>query len=121
MTISIEFGREIRRRREAQGLTLEQLADRAGLTPNYIGTIENGKRDPSLSTVMALSTGLRISPAELFGGIKELSPPAMEAGLLFDSTASEIQDAVLRILRTTSKRRAPSSFSSSPGSLRRAS
>lgn len=121
MTISIEFGREIRRRREAQGLTLEQLADRAGLTPNYIGTIENGKRDPSLSTVMALATGLRISPAELFGGIKELSPPAMEAGLLFDSTASEIQDAVLRILRTTSKRRPPASFSSSPGSMRRAS
>ena len=120
MSISVEFGREIRRRREAQGLTLEQLADRAGLTPNYIGTIENGKRDPSLSTVIALSTGLRISPAELFGGIKELSPPAMEAGLLFDGTVSEIQDAVLRILRTTSKRhRIPSAFGSNPGMIRK--
>jgi transcriptional regulator with XRE-family HTH domain len=122
VTVSIEFGREIRRRREAQGLTLEQLADRAGLTPNYIGTIENGKRDPSLSTVIALSSGLRISPAELFGGIKELSPPAMEAGLLFDATPGEIQDAVLRILRTTSRRRnVPPSFGSNPGLIRRAS
>jgi len=120
--VAIEFGREIRRRREAQGLTLEQLADRAGLTPNYIGTIENGKRDPSLSTVLALSSGLRISPAELFGGIKELSPPAMEAGLLFDCTPGEIQDAVLRILRTTSRRRSvPATFGSSPGLVRRAS
>lgn len=115
MTGSIEFGREIRRRREAQGLTLEQLADRAGLTPNYIGTIENGKRDPSLSTVNSLASGLRISPAELFGGIKELSPSAMEAGLLFDVTQGEIQEAVLRILRSTARRRPPASFGSNPG------
>ena len=101
----MDFGREIRRRRETLGLTLEQLAEASKLTPNYIGTIENGKRDPSLSTVMALARGLRVAPAEPFGGIMDLSPPATEAGLLFDGSPTDVQEAVLQILRTVSKRK----------------
>ena len=101
----MDFGREIRRRRETLGMTLEQLAESSKLTPNYIGTIENGKRDPSLSTVLALAKGLRGPPAELFGGIQDLSPPATEAGLLFDGSPSDVQDAVLQILRSVSKRK----------------
>jgi transcriptional regulator with XRE-family HTH domain len=101
----MEFGREIRRRREALGLTLEQLAEKAELTPNYIGTIENGKRDPSLSTVLSLAKGLRIAPAELFGGVQDLSSAATEAGLLFDGVIPEIQEAVLKLLRSVSKKR----------------
>ena len=101
----MDFGREIRRRREALGMTLEQLAESSKLTPNYIGTIENGKRDPSLSTVLALARGLRVAPAELFGGLEDLSPPATEAGLLFDGSPSDVQDAVLQILRSVAKRR----------------
>jgi transcriptional regulator with XRE-family HTH domain len=102
---AMDFGREIRRRRETLGLTLEQLAESSKLTPNYIGTIENGKRDPSLSTVMALAKGLRVAPAELFGGIQDLSPPATEAGILFDGSPSDVQEAVLQILRSVSKRK----------------
>ncbi len=101
----MEFGQEIRRRRQALNLTLEQLAEASGLTPNYIGTIENGKRDPSLSTVMALAKGLRTEAAELFGGIQDLSAPATEAGMLFDGAPSDVQDAVLQLLRAVSKRK----------------
>ncbi len=101
----MEFGQEIRRRRQALHLTLEQLAEASGLTPNYIGTIENGKRDPSLSTVMALAKGLRAKPAELFGGIQDLSAPATEAGTLFDTAPEDVQDAVLQLLRSVSKRK----------------
>src|ERR1044072_7007934 len=101
----MDFGREIRRRRETLGMTLEQLAEASGLTPNYIGTIENGKRDPSLSTVMALAKGLRTHAAELFGGVQDLSPPATEAGLLFDGAPNDVQDAVLQLLRSVAKRK----------------
>jgi transcriptional regulator with XRE-family HTH domain len=122
MTMAVDFGREIRRRREAQRMTLEQLAASAGLTPNYIGTIENGKRDPSLSTILALAAGLQVPPAELLGGLKELSPAAMEAALLFDGTPQEVRDPILRILRATSRRRSlPSIFSGEQTSVRRAS
>lgn len=103
--VCMEFGNEIRRRRLALGMTLEQLAEGSRLTPNYIGTIENGKRDPSLSTVLALAKGLRIPAAELFGGVQDLSAPATEAGILFDTATPEVQDAVLQLLRTVSRKR----------------
>lgn len=101
----MEFGREVRRRREALGLTLDQLAESSELTPNYIGTIENGKRDPSLSTVLALARGLRVAPADLFGGVEDLTPAATEAGRLFDAAPPEVQDAVLQILRVVTRKR----------------
>jgi transcriptional regulator with XRE-family HTH domain len=101
----MEFGREVRRRREALGLTLEQLAESSELTPNYIGTIENGKRDPSLSTVLALARGLRVPPADLFGGVEDLTPAATEAGRLFDAAPPEVQEAVLQILRVVTRKR----------------
>ncbi|NUQ74638.1 MAG: helix-turn-helix transcriptional regulator [Polyangiaceae bacterium] len=116
----MEFGQEIRRRRLALGMTLEQLAEASGLTPNYIGTIENGKRDPSLSTVMALAKGLRTQPAELFGGIEDLSAPATEAGLLFDGAPIDVQDAVLQLLRSVARRKLAKTTgrASEPRSLR---
>ena len=101
----MDFGREVRRRREALGLTLEQLAESSELTPNYIGTIENGKRDPSLSTVLALARGLRVPPADLFGGVEDLTPAATEAGRLFDAAPPEVQEAVLQILRVVTRKR----------------
>jgi transcriptional regulator with XRE-family HTH domain len=103
--VAMEFGTEIRRRRLALGMTLEQLAEGSKLTPNYIGTIENGKRDPSLSTVLALARGLRVEAAELFGGVDDMSAAATEAGLLFESAPPEVQEAVLQLLRSVSRRR----------------
>lgn len=38
--IDKRIGRRIRQRREALGLTQEQLAEKIGLTPNYISTLE---------------------------------------------------------------------------------
>ncbi len=101
----LTFGREVRRRRGVLGLTLEQLAERSGLTPNYIGTVENGRRDPSLSTVLALAKGLGAAPGELFGGIGENGPIATEAAQLIETLAPEVQNALLELLRILSRRR----------------
>ena len=99
------FGREVRRRRVALGLTLEQLAELSGLTPNYIGTVENGRRDPSLSTVMSLANGLGVPAGELVGGVAELSPVGMETAGLMESAPPELQDAILELARAIAKRR----------------
>ena len=101
----MSFARTIRKRREALGLTLEQYAERCGLSPNYIGSVENGRRDPSLSTVLALAKGLRTPPAELFGGVKDLGPDGVEAGRLFESAPPDVQEAMLRLLRAVSRKR----------------
>jgi transcriptional regulator with XRE-family HTH domain len=95
----VEFGQEIRRRREANHLTLEQLAERSGLTPNYIGGVETHKRNPSLSTVIAIARGLEVPAGELLSGVEDVSPAAVEAGRLFEEAPSDVQDAVLKLLR----------------------
>lgn len=101
----LAFGHEVRRRRQALAITLEQLAERSRLTPNYIGSVENGHRDPSLSTVLALAQGLGVSAAELLGGIGELSPVALEAGRLVDGTPADVQQALLALLRVLARKR----------------
>jgi transcriptional regulator with XRE-family HTH domain len=101
----VGFGSTIRRKREGLGLTLEELAERAGLSPNYVGSVENGRRDPSLSTVLALAKGLRTPVAELLGGVRDIGPEALEAAHLFEAAAPDVQEAVLRLLRAVSRRR----------------
>lgn len=93
------FCREVRRRREALGLTLDDLAKRSGLTPNYIGTIENVLRDPSLSTARNLAKGLGVPLGELFGWADGRSAAAVECSLLLDASPPELRDAVVAVLQ----------------------
>jgi transcriptional regulator with XRE-family HTH domain len=99
------FGREVRRRRQALGITLEDLARASGLTPNYLGSIELGKRDPSLSTIGSIATGLRVSVGELLGGSSDLSPSGLEAALLYDGSVPEVRSAVSDILHALTRKK----------------
>ena len=60
------FGNAVRNARTAAGLTQEDLADRSGLDRSYIGGIERGERNPTLSVIEKIADGLGISLAELF-------------------------------------------------------
>lgn len=62
----VSFGRAVRSRRIALGLSQEELADRAGLHRNYIGGIERGERNVGIRAVYALAVGLGCGPSELF-------------------------------------------------------
>jgi predicted ATPase/DNA-binding XRE family transcriptional regulator len=56
------FGAQLRRLREAAGLTQEELALHAGLTPNAVGDLERGKtRRPYPHTVRSLADALGLS------------------------------------------------------------
>lgn len=62
-------GREIRRHREAAGLSQEQLAERAGLHRNYIGLMERGQRNAALTTLLSIAAALDLSLSELFAAL----------------------------------------------------
>lgn len=56
------FGVRLRRFREEAGLTQEELASRAGLTPNAIGALERGeRRRPYPHTLRSLADALQLS------------------------------------------------------------
>lgn len=101
--LRLALGREVKRRRLAQGHTWPQLAARSGLSPNYIGSVEHGRRDVSLSTVLKLAKGLGVVPCELFG-TEDHSPAALEAACLFDALDNPARRrAVKELLRVTSR------------------
>jgi transcriptional regulator with XRE-family HTH domain len=60
------FGLSIRNLRKKQGLSQEDLADRAGLHPTYVGGVERGERNPSLESILKISSALGVSPGQLF-------------------------------------------------------
>lgn len=67
------LGKNIRKLRLADGLTLEELSFRAQVHPNYLGDIERGKRNLSLSNLKKIADGLKRPPAELLN-IAHLPP-----------------------------------------------
>src|SRR5215216_1328463 len=62
----MNIGDRIRELRASRNLTLRELAERSDLTLNAIGRIERGEREPNVSTLVKLSTGLGVEPGELF-------------------------------------------------------
>jgi predicted ATPase/DNA-binding XRE family transcriptional regulator len=76
------LGTQLRRLREAVGLTQEELAFRAGLTPNAVSNLERGKtRRPYPHTVRSLADALGLSEEEratLLGAVPRRDAPAPE-------------------------------------------
>jgi transcriptional regulator with XRE-family HTH domain len=58
-------GREVRRWRRHRGLTLSQVAERAGLNTGYLSQIENEKAVPSLDALAAIASALDVPVAWL--------------------------------------------------------
>ena len=95
----VAFGREVRRRRMAQGLSLEALGEAADLTPSFIGGIEMARRNPSLLSMLSIARGLGAPLGELLG-MPELSAEGIEGARLLDALPIEVRAAILHALHT---------------------
>lgn len=58
-------GRNAARLRKAAGLTQEQLAERSGLSQQYLSGLEQGRRNPTVVTLYELAAALGVSHVEL--------------------------------------------------------
>ncbi|WP_377266743.1 helix-turn-helix domain-containing protein [Peterkaempfera sp. SMS 1(5)a] len=59
------FGMTLRRIREQRELSIEDLAERSGLSFRGVIYIEHGRRNPSLLTILQLAAGLQVPPTAL--------------------------------------------------------
>ncbi len=57
----------VRRRRREASLSLEELAERAGLSSNYIGDAERGERNISIRALWQLADGLDVAASSILG------------------------------------------------------
>lgn len=63
--IASTFGSVLREKREAAGISQEQLADRAGLHRTYVSLIERGKRTASIEVLRRVASALGLRMTDL--------------------------------------------------------
>ena len=63
-----KFAANLRAARLAAGMTQEAVGLASGVHPTEVSRIENGRRDPQLSTVIRLALALELSPGRLIDG-----------------------------------------------------
>lgn len=64
-TVMRHVGRRIAELRVERGLTQDQLAERAGVTVGYVRTVEGGRGNLTVFTLVKFATLLDVEPAEL--------------------------------------------------------
>ncbi len=62
-----QMGKAVRKLRIAKGLSQAALAERAGLSREYVNKLEAGRYDPPLSTINALAGALGVTAQRLMG------------------------------------------------------
>ncbi len=62
----IEIGKKLRELRESKGLTLRELSNRAKCTSSLLSQIENGKTEPSISTLKKIADALGVNIVDFF-------------------------------------------------------
>jgi transcriptional regulator with XRE-family HTH domain len=64
------LGRNVKRLREAQDASQEEIAFRAGLNRAYLSDVERGERNPTVRVAGRIAKALGVEPAELFRAIE---------------------------------------------------
>jgi transcriptional regulator with XRE-family HTH domain len=67
----VGFGRVVRRLRQEQQISQEELGHRTGLHRNHVGEIERAELSPTLSSVEVLAEALGTSPSRLIALAEE--------------------------------------------------
>jgi transcriptional regulator with XRE-family HTH domain len=74
-------GEALRRRRLAQGRTLREVAEAAGVSLTYLSEVERGRKEASSEVLEAVCAALRLGLAELFFEVAETLAAAEPAGV----------------------------------------
>lgn len=71
--IDKRIGKRIKECRERLGLTQEQFAEKTGLTPNYISTLERGASFPRCDKLILIMNALETNADAIFCDVLEHS------------------------------------------------
>lgn len=62
----VKLGQKVKQIRTQLSLTQEELAFKVGVDRSYMGFVERGEKNPTLSTLMKIAQALKIPLKDLF-------------------------------------------------------
>jgi transcriptional regulator with XRE-family HTH domain len=68
--VNISFGKQLREVRESKNLSQESLANKAEISISQVSRLERGLLNPTLSTIIQLSSALNVPVDELLSFLK---------------------------------------------------
>ena len=102
-SLSLEIGQRIRNYRLQKKLSQEELAERCGLHPTYIGQVERGEKNATIESISKISAGLKISLDTLFENIESTNITEnnypLQAYNLVQSLPQTTQEKLIEILQ----------------------
>jgi len=66
MEIKQQIGSRIKELRHIRKLSQEMLSEKVGISSKYLSSIERGKENPTLNTLIRLSTALGVELSDMF-------------------------------------------------------
>ena len=97
--IAVLLGRKIRNLRKSKGWTQEELGASCSINYKYIGAIERGEENPSLSVLQKIAEGLGVEISELFRDHHEDRDPAKLRKDIINRIGKEEEEKLRLIVR----------------------
>jgi transcriptional regulator with XRE-family HTH domain len=97
------LGKRIRDLRKAQGLTQQELGEKADMNYKFIGEIERGNQNPSIKVLLKIADALDIELLELFWNKDEFAnrkDMLSSISKIVAKMPDESLQTVIRILRS---------------------
>ena len=94
-------GQKIREIRLSQGMTQEQLAERAEISPTHVSVIERAVKSPQLDTFVAICNALDVTSDEILSEVLTASTAKAASKLseILQGQPVPVQQTVLRAAR----------------------
>jgi transcriptional regulator with XRE-family HTH domain len=100
----MDLGEQIKRTRTAKGLSQKEVIAASGLDKAQYSRIENGKTDPSFSTLAKIAKAIGVSLSQLFAAsdelkeVNSLDKTVMEKVALIESLNEEEKTTIYSML-----------------------
>ena len=98
------LGKRIREIRKSQGLSQERLAERAGISAQYVSNIERGKENPTLDLLLRLADALKVSLGQMcdFETVEDMNQRKMRSsiGAILQKADPDRLRLALKLLRS---------------------
>ncbi|MGN0612868.1 MAG: helix-turn-helix domain-containing protein [Porcipelethomonas sp.] len=100
----MDVGKRIRSLREMRGITVNRLANMAGLSQSFLRDIELGNKNPTVETLSLFCDALNISLAEFFSDNRSEINPYLRSSIegLNDKQQMKLADFINSILKKES-------------------